>query len=34
MASKLDIKEYKRQRDELRQRFEDTKTGDQTLYID
>ena len=30
----LSIKEYKRQRDELRQRFQDEKTGDQTLFID
>jgi len=28
------IKEYKRQRDELRQRFQDAKTGDQSLFID
>jgi hypothetical protein len=33
MSSKL-IEEYKRQRDELRRRFQDTKTGDQTLFID
>src|SRR4030088_3635735 len=30
----LSIKDYKRQRDELRQRFQDEKTGDQTLFID
>jgi len=30
----FNIKEYKLQRDELRQRFQDAKTGDQSLFID
>jgi hypothetical protein len=34
MHSKIDIKKYKEQRDMLKKRFEDQKTGDQTLYID
>ena len=33
MHSKIDIKKYKEQRDSLKQRFEDEKTGDQTLFI-
>jgi hypothetical protein len=34
MHSKIDIKKYKEQRDMLKKRFENEKTGDQTLYID
>ena len=34
MNTKVDIKKYKQQKDLLKKRFEDEKTGDQTLFID
>ena len=34
MLTKIDIKKYKEQKDMLKKRFEDEKTGEQTLFID
>jgi hypothetical protein len=34
MLTKIDIREYKEQKNKLKKRFEDEKTGDQNIFID